>query len=635
MDPIKVDFNKGDGAKKKEIVIPPEKAPLKIILSIVGALIAAVAAFYFIMPAINFKDYYFYLYIGIIAAAFIVCMTLLTRATSKPEYVPYVKKCSIVPGIIIGVLVLVVGIGWVVSSVFFHADSYSDLISNTWSLNNKDAVVGEVATFNGSKGVERGNFKADLSEEDENTFSAIPKLDEDAASALATRALSELADLGYVSQFTVYPEYTQINYKKKPVRVVPLQYSNIIKWITNTSEGLPGYIIVDMADESTKFVACEDENGGKIKYSPAEHFNELLKRHLRFEYPTYIFGDSTFEIDDNGKPYWVTPIIDKKIALFGGDDVIGVILCEADGTCHEYSIEEIIAGKSGDADLKWLDRIYTSDILVQQYNYFGKYNGGFWNSLLGQKDVYVTTDGFNYVAKDDDVYMYTGVTSITTDDSITGFILINQRTKASYYYAVPGGTENSAKEAAEGRVKEKGYTATFPLLLNIGGEPTYFLSLKDASSIVQQYALINVKQYNKIGATGDNLTACLKEYIDDLESNGIKTNIKADDVAQKLEDENNGVPSTDKPVVPDDKPQPENPAVDGAVTGTVADIREAVIGGNTVYYVKLSSGDTYYSIAASASEDAIILSKGDSVSITVSGSAEGKIVKADALTITK
>lgn len=629
MDPIKVDFSKRDGARKKEIVIPPEKAALKIVLAVIGTLLVAAIAFYVMVPAVNLKSYDFYLYLGIVAASFVVFMALLTNATRKPEYIPYVKKCSIAPGIIIGALLLTVGIGWVVSSVFFHSGAYSDLISNTFEPSSQTEI-----TFNGSKGIVSGSLKDELNEETADSFSAIPKLDEDAAASLATRALSELADLGYVSQFTVYPEYTQINYQSKPVRVVPLQYSNIIKWFTNTSKGLPGYIIVDMANESTEFVECTDENGGYIKYSPAEHFNELLKRHLRFEYPTYMFGDSTFEIDDNGKPYWVTPRIDKTIALFGGEDVVGIVLCEANGTCHEYSIDEIIAGKAADGtDLTWLDRIYTSDLLVSQFNYFGKYNGGFWNSLLGQKNVYVTTQGYNYVAKDDDVYMYTGVTSITSDSSITGFVLINQRTKEALYYPVPGGTEDSAQEAAEGRVKEKGYTATFPLLLNIGGEPTYFLSLKDASSIVQQYALINVRQYNKIGATGDNLTACLADYIDDLDKNGIKTSIDSEDVADQLEKEANQDAETDTPDTPVEKDPADLPAVDGAVTGKVTDIREAVIGGNTTYYVELDGKGVYYTISAADSADAIILSKGDTVTVTPKGSAEGKIVEAGALTI--
>ncbi len=629
MDPIKVDFSRGGGSgKKKEIVIPPEKSGLKIALSIIGAIIAGAIAFYVMTPALNFKSYDLYLFIGIIAAAFIALMVLLTNAGAKPEYMPFVKKSSIVPGIIIGILALTVGIGWVISSVFFHAGSYSELISNTKDLYTATAEF--KGTFNNSTAINDVDFKTGLPEETAESFSSIPKLDADAASAVATRALSKLANLGKVSQFTVYPEYTQINYKGKPVRVVPLQYSNIIKWLTNTSDGLPGYIIVDMANESTRFIECTDD--GSIRYSPAEHFNRLLKRHLRFEYPTYMFGKSTFEIDENGKPFWVTPVIDKTIGLFGGEDVKGVILCEADGTCHEYSIKEVINGKSDKADdpignLAWLDRIYDSDMLATQFNYFGKYNSGFWNSILGQKNVYVTTIGSNYIAKDDDVYMYTGVTSITSDDSITGFILVNQRTKEAIYYEVPGGTESSAQEAAQGRVKEKNYTATFPLLLNIGGEPTYFLSLKDDSNIVQQYALINVEQYNKIGSTGDNLSACLADYIDDLEKNGIKTNIDSEDIKNEPDP------------VPDDgieldEPKRETPdtPTEGTVTGKVADIRSAVIGGNTVYYVKLDSADIYYAVSAADSADAIILNKGDTVTIKA-GAADGKIAKAESLVI--
>lgn len=631
MDPIKVDFSKGDGARKKEIVIPPEKAALKIILSIIGSVIVAAVAFYVMLPAINFKSYDFYIYLAVVVASFVVFLALLTGATAKPEYIPYVRRKAIVPAILVGLIGLAVGIGWLASCVFFRADDYSNLISSTYELAAEQGA--EVETFNGSKGIIEADFSEELNEETASSFSSIPKLDENAAAELSKRALSSLASLGKVSQFTVYPEYTQINYESKPVRVVPLQYANIIKWFTNTSEGLPGYIIVDMAEEKTEFVECTDEIGGYIKYSPAEHFNELLKRHLRFEYPTYMFGDSTFEIDENGKPYWVCPVIDKTIGVFGGTDVIGIVLCAADGTCTEYTIEEVIAGEAvGEdgttVDLTWLDRVYDSDLLVEQYDYFGKYNGGFWNSVLGQKNVYVTTSGYNYVAKDDDVYLYTGVTSVTSDDSITGFILINQRTKQSNYYEVPGGTEASAQNAAQGRVKEKGYTATFPLLLNIGGEPTYFLSLKDDSDIVQQYALINVKQYNNIGATSESLTDCLAKYVEDLEKNEVDTNIDADDVAQQIENEANGVETPEKPEK-DEKP------VDTAkktVSGKVAVKKEAVISGNTVYYIKLDSSDAYYCIEARDSEEAIILSTGDTVTVAYTDGT-GAILEASAITI--
>lgn len=588
MDPIKVDFSKKDGGRKKDIVIPPEKAALKIVLSILCTILFAAGAFYFMMPALNFKSYDFYIYIGAVAASYVVFNGLFANVLAKPEYVPYVKKRAIVPGIIIGILIVAVGIGYLVSSEFFRAESYSNII--------------DVRTDS--------DFSKDIPEEDAESFSAIPKLDEEAAAQLATRALGVLEEKGYVSQFTVYPQYTQINYKDTPVRVAPLQYASIIKWFTNTRNGFPGYVIIDMANESTQFVELENS----IKISPAEHFNKLLKRHLRFEYPTFMFAEATFEIDDNGNPYWICARLDKTIGLFGGTDVIGAVVVKADsdeGESAYYTIEDI----KTNPELQWLDRIYDSDLLVQQYNYYGKYQNGFWNSILGQKGVITTTANYNYLAKDDDVWMYTGVTSVTSDQSITGFILINQRTKESVYYRVTGGTEYSAQQAAEGRVKDLGYSATFPLLLNIGGEPTYFMSLKDpTNNIVQQYALINVAQYNnnKMGATGTDLAKCLASYISALEESGIKVDINPDDVVE--------------PVTPDNQ-EPEKELL--VIKGGIADIRTAVIDGDSYYYIKLDTHDSYFSIAAADEESVVILNVGDAVTVTFEGS--GAIIEAESI----
>ena len=586
MDPIKVDFSKKDSGRKKDIVIHPEKAGLKIVLSVVCTLIFAAVAFYVMLPAINLKSYDFYLYLGLCAASYVVFNGLFANVMGKPEYTPFVKKQAIVPGIIIGVLLVAVAIGYLVSCEFFRASSYSQII--------------DVRTDS--------NFSEEIQEQDAASFSQIPKLDEEAAAQLATRALGVLEGKGYVSQFTVYPEYTQINYKETPVRVAPLQYANIIKWFTNTKNGFPGYVVIDMANESTEFVETENS----IKYSPAEHFNKLLKRHLRFQYPTFMFADATFEIDDEGNPYWICARLDKTIGLFGGTDVIGAVVVKADsenGESAYYTIDQI----KNENSLQWLDRIYDSDLIVEQYNYYGKYQNGFWNSVLGQRDVITTTANYNYIAKDDDVWMYTGVTSVTSDQSITGFVLVNQRTKEAVYYRVTGGTEYSAQQAAQGRVKDLGYTATFPLLLNIGGEPTYFLSLKDDSNIVQQYALINVAQYNnnKMGATGTDLAKCLASYVSALESSGIKVDIDPSEVVD---------------------PTPVEPEKELATaSGVIADIRTAVMSGNSYYYIKLDSSPAYFSIAASTDETVVILNKGDNVTITYEGS--GAIIEADSIVL--
>ncbi|CDC11130.1 putative uncharacterized protein [Clostridium sp. CAG:413] len=587
MDPIKVDFSKKDGGRKKDVVIPPEKAALKIVLSLLCSAVFAGILFYFMLPALNFKSYDLYIYLGAVVASYVVFNALFSNVFGKPEYVPYVKRRAIVPGIIIAVLLVAVGIGYLVSCEFFRASSYSKIISIDTD----------------------SNFSEDVEEQTADSFSEIPKLDEDTAAQLAARALGALKDIGSVSQFTIAPENSQINYQGKPYRVVPLQYADIIKWLVNTREGFPGYVMVNMADESTNFVELKD---GSIRYSAYEHFNKLLKRHLRFEFPTYLFADATFEVNDDGDPFWICARLDKTIGLFGGTDVIGIVLVDAvSGECIEYSMDQL----KDDPNLQWIDRVYDSDLIVQQYNYYGKYQKGFWNSLLGQKDVIKTTDGYNYIAKNDDVWMYTGVTSVTSDQSIIGFVLVNQRTKEADFYNVTGGTEYSAQQAAEGRVMDLGYTATFPLLLNIGGEPTYFLSLKDPKNqIVQQYALINVANYNnnKMGVTGTDLSKCLASYIESLKEKGITVDINPDDVV---------TPGTNEDKTPDTSKL--------TASGTIADIRTAVMGGESYYYIKLDSNEAYFAIAASKDEGVVILNRGDSVTVTYSG--EGSIINADSI----
>ena len=584
MDPIKVDFSKKGGPK--EIVIPPDKAALKIVLSVLCSLVTAAIAFYIMLPPLNFKAYEFYGFLAIIVASYALFSAIFTGVFSKPEYLPYFKRQMIVPGVIVGVIALTVGIGYLVSSPFFRASAYSRII--------------DVRTDS--------NFADEIDKQDAESFSNIPKLDEGVAATLAPRALGKLAEKGYVSQFSVYPLYTQINYKGTPVRVVPLQYSNIIKWLTNRTEGLPGYIVIDMANEVTTF----KELDSGIKYSPAEHFGRLLKRHLRMQYPTYMFGSSSFEIDDEGNPYWICARVDKTIGLFGGTDVKGIVIVNAiDGKCEYVPIETV----KSDAKYQWIDRVYDSDLLVEQYNYYGRYQKGFWNSILGQEDVYVTTEDYSYIAQNDDVYMYTGVTSVTSDQPIIGFVLVNQRTKEADFYNVTGGTEYSAQQAAEGRVMDLGYTATFPLLLNIGGEPTYFLSLKDPKNqIVQQYALINVANYNnnKMGVTGTDLSKCLASYIESLKEKGITVDINPDDVV---------TPGTNEDKTPD--------TTKLTASGTIADIRTAVMGGESYYYIKLDSNEAYFAIAASKDEGVVILNRGDSVTVTYSG--EGSIINADSI----
>lgn len=572
MEPIKVNFGSKKG--EKEEVAVPSKSWLRILINVVVTIIGAAIAFYAMIPAINLKDKDFYIYLIVVLLIYCVSAFITSMAIRNPEYIPYAKRQSIVPIIIGLVVVAVMLVGMLVSSVVFRAKDYAQIID-----------------------VQEGNFTEDIAQTD---FSNVPVIDMSAVAALGDRQMGTLNEEGLVSQFNVYKEgYNQINYQGRPVYVTTMQYADIIRWLTNQSDGLPGYVLVDGVSQQAKVVMMED--GQRIKYSPAEHFNRLLQRHLRFQYPTYMFDTPSFEIDESGHPYWISARLDKTIGLFGGTDVIGIVLTDAiTGESQYYDIDQVVS----DSSLAWIDRVYSPTLLAEQYDYYGKYQNGFFNTLFGKRDMRVTTENSGFLAINDDVYMYTGVTSITSDQSIIGFILINERTKEATFYPQVGAKESSAQSSAQGAVQQYSYTATFPLLLNVGGQPTYFMSLKDASSLVKMYALVNVEQYSIVTATGNTIEEVTENYLNLCRQNGITiadTEV-SDDVG----------PSTGEPDA-DDTQQPTTKEV----SGMIEQIKTVVKGGNTYYYIKLTGSEIYYAVSVADHEQAVAFDVGDTVTLTV------------------
>ena len=547
--------SKPDRVKKHR---KPWPRAVRYLVNLVVTLLFAAVNFYITLPVLDFHFTEFYTYIFsvlIVLAAVSYLTRLRAKSVSGEKAAVHVRR---LPIYLIVALVVFAIVGTVVSAQIFRASSYRDLLT-----------------------VENGNFVEDV---EEISFEQIPMLDKDSAERLGDRRLGDLPDM--VSQFEVSNEYSQINYKDRPVRVTPLQYGDLIKWFNNRSEGIPAYVMVDMVTQEASVVRLEE--GKKIRYTTDEHFSRYLMRHLRFNYPTYQFSTPTFEIDEQGDAYWICPRLVKRIGLFGGTDVAGAVLVNAaTGDSQYYPVEEVP---------QWVDRVYPADLIVEQYDFHGTYVNGFFNSIFGQSGVTVTTDGYNYLALNDDVYLYTGVTSVGGDKSNIGFILVNQRTKEAKYYPCAGAQERSAMSSAEGVVQHLSYKATFPLLLNISDQPTYFMALKDSAELVKMYAMVNVQQYQMV-ATGTSVEECEKAYIQQLAENK---------------------------VIQEDHPSQSSTTM----TGVVADIRSAVIDGNTYYYIRLEEGMSYYRISAAASPDAILLNPGDQASVTFTPT-EGPIVNAD------
>ena len=536
----------------------------RTIINLVVTLLFAAVYFYVTLPAINFKAAEFYVFLFLICAVYCICAVITSgfQGDGIKGYFSFVKKQCSIPALVAVLLVATGLVGSIIGWEVFRAADYRDLLT-----------------------VHDGDFTAEV---EEISFDQIPMLDRDSAVRLGNRKLGELADM--VSQFEVAADYTQINYQGHPVRVTPLRYGDLIKWLNNRSEGLPAYLIIDMVTQDVDVIRLEEG----IRYTTAEHFGRNLYRHLRFHYPTYMFDTPAFEIDETGHPFWVCPRIDKTIGLFNGTDITGAVLVDAiSGESQYYDVADVP---------EWVDHVYTADLIIQQYDYHGAYINGFINSIFGQRGMTQTTDGYNYIAIGDDVYMYTGITSVVSDESNIGFILSNQRTKETRFYQIAGAEEYSAMASAQGQVQHLNYVSTFPLLLNISEQPTYFMAMKDAAGLVKMYAMVNVSQY-QIVATGATVGECERNYRQMLANNNL-------------------IDEEDTDIVVSDQTE---------TAGFIREIRSAVIDGNTWYYLRLD-GSAYYVISAASDPAAVILNVGDYVTVKF---AQGESSILNAYSVTK
>lgn len=369
-----------------------------------------------------------------------------------------------------------------ISSPAFHANRYA-------------RIAGEIETR---------DFIADTPASE--SISNIALMDTSSARIIGSRALGSLSEL--VSQFEINQSYTQINLAGSPMKVTPLEYADFFKWFNNRKEGIPGYIQVDPVANTSSYVKLNQP----MHYAQSAYFGKNLYRKLRFSYRTAMFGNTYFELDDEGAPYYVTSVLKHDVFLFGGTNVKGVVTLDpCTGETAYYDIGEVPS---------WIDIVFDGEMLTQRYDWYGLYSGGFINSIFGNKDCKRATDDFGYKMFDDDVWVFTGVTSIVSDQSNIGFVLMNSRTAEIRYYAIPGAEEYSVMRSAEGEVQHLGYTASFPSVINIEDQPTYIMVLKDKGSLVKQYALIHVERYN-IVATGETQQEVIAKYKTALAENGM------------------------------------------------------------------------------------------------------------------
>lgn len=477
---VKVEYDVGRKPEKKKrksrTGVNTGKLGKMNVIAFVILLVVEAIFYYFATPAINIHKPGFWMWVIVTLGLIYVCSLDFTAerifiSDKKNESLGFTPISKYIL-YLMAACVLVLVIGGIVSSKLIMASKYANIIE-----------------------IEEGDFTTDVPESD--NISNIALMDTDSAQIIGERAIGSLSDV--VSQYEVSTEYSTIDYNGVPMKVASLEYAGFFKYMNNKTDGIPGYVLVDPVKNEAKYVKLTQP----IKYSPSAYFNHNLQRHVQLSYPNYDFNGYYFELDNDGNPYYICPVLSPNAGLFGAKDVKGIVICDpCTGDCEYMDVANVP---------NWVDRVYDGDLACKKYNWNGMLSGGFLNSIVGNKGCKVTTDDYGYKVMEGDVWVYTGVTSVNGDQSNIGFVLMNSRTGESKYFSIAGAEEHSAMSSAEGQVQNLGYVASFPSLININGVPTYIMVLKDNAGLVKMYALVNVEKYN-IVATGATQKDALVSY---------------------------------------------------------------------------------------------------------------------------
>lgn len=398
-------------------------------------------------------------------------------------------------------------------------------------------------------------------------ISQLPIVDESMAKKLADKKLGERPSLG--SQVVLgTPTLQQVN--GQLLWAVPTYHSGLFKWLTNM-EGTPGYVTVSATNpQDVQYV-----DGYNIKYQPGAYLWQNLMWYTRFTAAPFDgLTDYSFELDDNGRPYWVVTTY-KYLRGFALPEATGAVVMDcATGESHRYSISDLP---------DWVDRVQPEDFIMTQLNHKGEYVHGYLN--FSDKDKFRTSPGETILYNDDSCYLFTGLTSVGSDQSSIGFVLVDMVTKEPKLYRISGATEEAAQQSAEGKVQQFGYTAAFPLIVNMNGKPTYFMTLKDTEGLIKQYAYVSVEDYQTVGV-GETISEAKLNY----------------DKALRVSPGNQSVGSTTQK--------------QETLSGTVLRIGHETNTAGTVYYLILNEHpNLLFSIQGSLSDELAITHEGDAVEV--------------------
>ena len=453
--------------------------------------------------------------------------------------------------IVIFVLIVLFGL---TGSTIFNAKRYSTIIE-----------------------IQEGVFAEEIPNAD-----SVAIMDQETARVIGSRVMGEIDD---VSQYNISGEYNMIVYQGETYRVSPLEYASEIKALDHI--GVSGYVLVNCTTQEAKLVKLD----GKMMYTPSSVFSYDLTRHIRKSYPSALLGKAQFEIDEEGKPFYIVPIYKTTIGLYGGKVLDKVLVVNTiDGKIDEYSRDNIP---------DWIEHADSIDHLAEITSDNLKYKDGFWNSFISQKNVktlsynYRSSEGgfkgYSSVRTNNGIEYFTGVTSVNADESILGFMFMNPKSGKVTMYNCVGAEESSAMESAEALVQNYGYKASYPFIVNVNGIETYLVALKDKTGTNKSYSLVNVKNYT-ISTQASTKEEAIMQYINIMD----KIDISNSNTTSEIE------------------------VVNEKVTGKIIAIYNVSEEGTTYFYYTLEGHDELFVSSILNDRNQVKLKIGDT--ITVDGS---------------
>ncbi|MER1989235.1 MAG: hypothetical protein ABS884_05945 [Solibacillus isronensis] len=374
------------------------------------------------------------------------------------------------------VLVSIIGIGYLVSAPFLNADE----------------------KFKSSEMKEKTEISA--FDETKTPASVPPKF----VKNKMKKAFGQVPNTSYYELGNLQIQKVNDQY----VYIAPVEFSGFFKWFNGKTT--PGYFTMSATDSSDnpKFVKAE------MSYVPSAYLNKNLERHIRLQNPSLIFyGDPQLEIDEDGKPYYIRSY-GEFISARNGFDVKGIVLVDAEtGATEKIAIADVPA---------FIDGAVSPETVSLQNSYYGNYVHGFWNSLVGKKDVKLPSDEGTEAnvspifMEDGEMYYFTDFTSPKEGvDSMLGYALTHARTGEATYYT--GNLEESymdsqgALEIIEKKFIEKEWEGEMPILYNFYGEASWLSAVLDANGFLQNYFIVSAAN-PEISAFGTTPNEALKLY---------------------------------------------------------------------------------------------------------------------------